>query len=65
MLDIKKALNANILFKNFSNQEINNFLISSHYRILSYEVGQIIAIEGDPLPEIGLVLEGTLEVQEN
>jgi CRP-like cAMP-binding protein len=65
MLDIKKALNANILFKNFSNQEINNFLISSHYRILSYEVGQIIAIEGDPLPEIGLVLEGTLEVQKN
>jgi CRP-like cAMP-binding protein len=65
MLDIKKALNANILFRNFSNQEMNNFLISSHYRISGYEAGQIIAIEGDPLTKIGLVLEGTLEVQKN
>lgn len=65
MLDLKKALNSNILFKNFSNQEINHFLVSSQYRILSYEAGQIIALEGDPLLGIGLVLEGTLEVQKN
>jgi CRP-like cAMP-binding protein len=65
MLDIKKALNSNILFKNFSNQDVNNFLVSSHYRILSYEAGQIIAIEGDPLLGIGLVLEGTLEIQKH
>jgi len=55
----------NILFKDFSNQEINYFLITSQYKIADYQAGQIIAIEGDPLTKIGLILEGTLEVQKN
>jgi len=65
MLDIQKALTSNMLFKNFNSQEINYFLISSQYRISNYKPGQIIAIEGEPLTKIGLVLEGTLEVQKN
>ena len=65
MLDIRNALNMNILFKDFSNQEINYFLITSQYKIADYQAGQIIAIEGDPLTKIGLILGGTLEVQKN
>ena len=65
MLDLRNALNMNMLFKDLNNQEINHFLISSQYKITDYQAGQIIAIEGDPLTEIGLILEGTLEVQKN
>ncbi|MDD3031479.1 MAG: cyclic nucleotide-binding domain-containing protein, partial [Atribacterota bacterium] len=65
MFDIQNALKNNILFKDFNNQEINSFLVSSRYRTEDYKPGQIIAIEGDPLSEIGLILNGTLEVQKN
>lgn len=65
MFDISNALNINMLFKDLNNQEINYFLISSQYKIADYQAGQIIAIEGDPLTKIGLILEGTLEVQKN
>jgi len=65
MFDLRNALNINMLFKDFSNQEINYFLVSSQYKIADYQAGQIIAIEGDSLTKIGLILEGTLEVQKN
>ncbi|MFA7574355.1 MAG: Crp/Fnr family transcriptional regulator [Arcobacteraceae bacterium] len=65
MFDIQNALKNNILFKDFNNQEINSFLVSSRYRTEDYKPGQIIAIEGDPLSEIGLILNGTLEVQKH
>lgn len=65
MFDIEKALKDNILFKDFTNQEINSFLVSSQYRTADYKTGQIIAIEGDPLSGIGLILNGLLEVQKH
>jgi len=62
MFDIEQALRKNKLFKNFSNQEINQFLISSQYRTINYKSGQVIAIEGEPLDKIGLILDGEIEV---
>jgi len=65
MFDIQKALKGNTLFKDFTNQEINSFLVSSRYRTADYKAEQIIAIEGDSLSEIGLILNGLLEVQKH
>ena len=65
MFDINHALSINRLFKNFTNREINQFLISSQYRTVDYPSGQIIAIEGEPLTEIGLVLDGKIEIQKD
>ena len=65
MFNIQHALNINKLFKDFNNQEINQFLISSQYRTIDYQSGQVIAIEGEPLTEIGLVLDGIVEIQKN
>ena len=62
MFDIEQALRKNKLFKDFSNQEINQFLISSQYRTINYQSGQVIAIEGEPLDKIGLILDGEIEV---
>ena len=65
MFNIQYALSTNKLFKDFTNQEINHFLISSYYRIVNYQPGQVVAIEGEPLTEIGLVLDGAIEVQKD
>lgn len=65
MFDIQHALSINKLFKDFSSQEINHFLISSNYRIINYLSGQVIAIESEPLSEIGLVLDGSVEIQKD
>jgi len=60
MFDIQKVLRKNKLFKDFSNQEINQFLISSHYRSINYQSGQVIAFEGELLDKIGLILDGEI-----
>ena len=65
MFDIRHALRVNKLFKNLSDQELNQFLITSGYHISDFQTGQIIALEGERLTQIGLVLEGTIEVQKN
>ncbi len=65
MFNIQHALSINKLFKDFSNQEINYFLISSYYRIVNYQPGQVVAIESEPLTEIGLVLDGIIEIQKD
>lgn len=65
MFDIQHALCINKLFKSFSNQEISQFLISSKYKIADYQNGQMIALAGDSLTEIGLVLEGKIEIQKD
>jgi CRP-like cAMP-binding protein len=65
MFNIQYTLNINKLFKDFNSQEINQFLVSSKYRTIDYQSEQVIAIEGEPLIEIGLVLDGVIEVQKN
>ncbi|HPK87632.1 MAG TPA: hypothetical protein PK267_06380, partial [Atribacterota bacterium] len=63
MFDIKRALSLNKLFKDFHNNEITDFLISSQYQTRDYTASQIIALEGDPLTQIGLLLSGKVSVE--
>lgn len=63
MFDIKRALSLNKLFKDFHNKEITDFLISSQYQTRDYAASQIIALEGDPLTQIGLLLSGKVSVE--
>jgi len=65
MFDMKSALSKNKLFINFNNQEITDFIISSHSKTYDYQIGQIIAIKGEPLTKIGLVLSGEVEIQKS
>ena len=63
MFDIKQALSKNKLFKDFDNKKITDFLVNSLYQNKDYSIGQIIALEGDPLTKIGLILAGQVLVQ--
>ncbi|HZK11836.1 MAG TPA: Crp/Fnr family transcriptional regulator, partial [Atribacterota bacterium] len=63
MFDMKSALSKNKLFTNFQNQEITDFIISSHSKTYDYQAGQIMAIRDEPLTKIGLVLSGEVEIQ--
>lgn len=65
MFDIRNALTINKLFKNFTSQEINLFLVSSQHKTRDYQSEQVIAVEGEPLNEIGLVLDGVIEIQKH
>ena len=65
MFDIQQALSLNKLFKDFNSQEINRFLVSSQYQIMNYSPEQVVAIEGETLTKIGLILDGKVEVQKN
>lgn len=63
MFDIKSALSKNKLFIHFKDKEITDFIISSHYKIHDYQSGQVIAIKGELLTQIGLILSGEVEIQ--
>lgn len=65
MFDIKNALSLNKLFKDFYSIEITDFLVNSHYQTKDYSSGQIIALEGDPLNSLGLILNGSIEIQKS
>lgn len=65
MFDIQHALSLNKLFKDFNNQEVNQFLVYSQFQTKNYLAGQVIAFEGEPLTKIGLILDGIIEVQKN
>ncbi|MDD3657039.1 MAG: Crp/Fnr family transcriptional regulator [Atribacterota bacterium] len=65
MYDIKHALGLNKLFKDFNNKELINFLINAQYQIKDYSAGQVIALEGDTLTKIGLILGGNTEIQKS
>lgn len=63
MYDLKKALAASPLFKNFTEKDISDMLVYTNYKISSFSKNQTIAIEGDPITSIGIILEGSIEVQ--
>ena len=65
MFDFKSALPKNSLFADFENQEMTDFIDSSHSKTVQYSIGQIIAIRGEPLNKIGLVLSGEVEIQKS
>lgn len=53
----------NILFQNLSQEEILNLLEKSDYYIKHYAKGQLIASEMSPCNQIGIVLDGAIEIK--
>ncbi|MCX7748316.1 MAG: Crp/Fnr family transcriptional regulator [Clostridia bacterium] len=54
-----------VLFRNFSDEEIAKTLKNINTKVASYLKDQVIALEGDQCTSIGVVLEGSIEIQKN
>ena len=52
-----------ILFKDIKYEDLSNFLNMSNYTIKKYPKGNVVVIEGSGCEELGILLEGLLEVQ--
>ncbi len=65
MYNLKKSLQTSCLFKDFTEKDITNMLIETRYKITDFAKDEIIAIEGDQISHIGIILEGTVEIQKN
>lgn len=52
-----------ILFKDMKYEDLSNFLNMSNYTIKKYPKGNMVVIEGGNFEELGILLEGLLEVQ--
>ena len=52
-----------ILFKDMKYEDLSNFLNMSNYTIKKYPEGNVVVIEGGKCEELGILLEGLLEVQ--
>ncbi|WP_099187880.1 Crp/Fnr family transcriptional regulator [Tepidibacter mesophilus] len=63
MLDLQSTLKLSVLFKNVSDNDLNNILSNINYKIKSFNKNELIAIEGDPLNSIGIVISGNVEIQ--
>ena len=52
-----------ILFKDIKYEDLSNFFNMSNYTIKKYPEGNMVVIEGSECEELGILLEGLLEVQ--
>ena len=52
-----------ILFKDIKYEDLSNFLNMSNYTIKKYPKGNVVVIESSKCEELGILLEGLLEVQ--
>jgi len=52
-----------ILFKDIKYEDLSNFLNMSNYTIKKYPEGNVVVTEGSKCEELGILLEGLLEVQ--
>ncbi len=52
-----------ILFNNFDDNSLENILKKCNSHIESFSKGESIAIEGDSIKSLGIILEGSIEVQ--
>lgn len=65
MNSIVKNLKLCMLFNDFSEDDIYKMLTDINYKIASFTKDQTIALEGDPLSSVAIVIEGNVEVQKN
>ncbi|QXM05325.1 Crp/Fnr family transcriptional regulator [Crassaminicella indica] len=65
MKNISSFLTNSVLFKNKTQQEINNALSSIEYIVKSYKKGDLIFSVDQTTKYIGIILEGCIEVQKN
>ena len=63
MRNYAKQLSKSPLFKNMDLEDIINILEEIPYEIEVYNKGEIIAIEGDDCPSLGIILKGKIEIQ--
>ncbi|MBC2581848.1 Crp/Fnr family transcriptional regulator [Clostridium sp. DJ247] len=63
MKDIILTLKQCILMKEFNELEIEELLNNIHYSVASFSKGEIIALEGSRCSSIGIMLNGSVEVQ--
>jgi CRP-like cAMP-binding protein len=65
MNSIVKNLKLCMLFNDFSEDDLYKMLTDINYKIGSFTKDQTIALEGDPLSRVAIVIEGNVEVQKN
>jgi CRP-like cAMP-binding protein len=53
------------LFSGIDEDEINNYSSQLNFKAFSYAKNEILAIEGDKCSSLGIVLDGTIEVQKH
>lgn len=63
MKNIIPVLNKCVLFKNISKEEIEALLNETSYNINTYKKDEIIALEESKCTNLGMILEGKIEVQ--
>lgn len=63
MKDILKLLQNNFLFKGIDSDNLKKIYEETKYHINKYDKGEIIAHEEEECSTIGLILEGTIELQ--
>lgn len=63
MKDIIKQLLENELFNGITKEEIEELMQTSKYCIKSYAKGEIIASEDDECNNLGLIIDGIIEIQ--
>ncbi|KEZ86063.1 cAMP-binding protein [Clostridium sulfidigenes] len=63
MKDILKLLQNNFLFKGIDSENLKKIYEETRYHINKYDKGEIIAHEEEECSTIGLILEGTIELQ--
>jgi CRP-like cAMP-binding protein len=63
MNNIINALKHCFLFRSFSDEEIYQALTDIDYKIKSYSKDEVIAIEDDRCINLGIVIEGSIEIQ--
>ncbi|ENK1242893.1 Crp/Fnr family transcriptional regulator [Clostridium sporogenes] len=52
-----------ILFRNFEEKCIEKILKNINYKVKDYKKDEVIAIEGDSCSTIGIILDGSIEIQ--
>ncbi|WP_346894074.1 Crp/Fnr family transcriptional regulator [Clostridium sp. UBA871] len=63
MKDILKLLQNNFLFKGIDSENLKKIYEETKYHINKYDKGEVIAHEEEECSTIGLILEGTIELQ--
>lgn len=63
MKNFIESLKKCALFNEFENEELEVVLSGINYKIDQYSKNQYIAMEGDPINGIGIVIQGSVEVQ--
>ncbi|CAH2212701.1 Crp/Fnr family transcriptional regulator [Tepidibacter aestuarii] len=63
MLNLENILKSSVLFKNIVDDNLNDILSNINYKMKSFNKNELIAIEGDPLNSIGILISGNVEIQ--